>query len=337
VTLPSLEEVTTPQAFSMVETWRLAARAAALGEHDFGAGVGYGRLSKDQCMTVRKDAAEITLALVGLDRRYANIPDWQSLKDQGRLGRAAEVCAAYAGADNPDYSVDRRGWRPPAELDRGPRRPGIAGILQGEYNLLVELKRFPDAHSMRLVLDSQRIVSHETAVRARSTDPALADEWERRSRTYKTLVGETRNIRGHLGNGGRAAGLAAIVAARAQRLARDCTPDSKSLLQLARLFTRIDARLTEVIEHGAAQRLYFLRVKLPRVVDDGEGPVQPVRTRYVPIDSPVQTELLQIVRSQLRPPPERPRAPNGAARSRTAFEAAIVHRPGRPGSPALGD
>ncbi len=43
----------------MVDTWRLAARAAALGEHDFGAGVGYGRLSEDHCMTVRKDAAEV--------------------------------------------------------------------------------------------------------------------------------------------------------------------------------------------------------------------------------------------------------------------------------------
>ncbi len=30
----------------MVETWRQAARAAALGEHDFAAGVGYGRLSE---------------------------------------------------------------------------------------------------------------------------------------------------------------------------------------------------------------------------------------------------------------------------------------------------
>jgi hypothetical protein len=334
-TLPSLEEVTTPQAFAMVETWRLAARAAALGEHDFGAGVGYGRLSNDQCMTVLKDAAEITRALVGLDRRYANIPDWQSLKDRGRLGRAAEACASFAGYDDPDYSVDLRGWRPPANLDQGPRRSGIPGILQGEYNLLVELKRFPDAHSMRLVLDSQRIVSHETAIRARSTDPELADKWEGRSRTYKAVIDETRNIRGRLGNGGPAAGQAAIVAARAQKLARDGAPDPKSLRRLDRLFTRIDARLTDVLAHGVAQRLYFLRVKLPRVVDQAGGLVQRARTRYVPIDSPVQTDLLQIVRSQLRPPPGRLRAPNGAARSRAEFEAAITHLPERRGSVGL--
>lgn len=42
-------------------------------------------------MTDLKDAPEVTRALVRLDRRYANIPGWKSLKDQGRLGRAAEV------------------------------------------------------------------------------------------------------------------------------------------------------------------------------------------------------------------------------------------------------
>ena len=129
--LPTLEDLTTPQDFQMVETWRHAARAAALGEHDFGAGVGYGRLSEHQCKTVRKDAAEIARALVGLDRRYANIPGWQPLKDQGRLGRAAEVCAAHAGNDAPDYSVDVRGWQPPLQLDTRPAPPGVDGILQG--------------------------------------------------------------------------------------------------------------------------------------------------------------------------------------------------------------
>ena len=51
-----------------------AARACALGEHDFDAGVGYGRLSEAQCLTVVHDAAEVTRALVGLDRRYCQHP-----------------------------------------------------------------------------------------------------------------------------------------------------------------------------------------------------------------------------------------------------------------------
>ena len=43
---PPLRELTTEQEFPIVETWRRAARAAALGEHDFDAGLGYGRLTE---------------------------------------------------------------------------------------------------------------------------------------------------------------------------------------------------------------------------------------------------------------------------------------------------
>ena len=64
--LPPLEELTTGQDFRTIESWRQAARAAALGEHDFDAGLGYGRLSDAECMTVLKDAAEITRGLVAL-------------------------------------------------------------------------------------------------------------------------------------------------------------------------------------------------------------------------------------------------------------------------------
>ena len=38
--LPTLTELTTPQPFRLVELWRQAARACALGEHDFTAGAG---------------------------------------------------------------------------------------------------------------------------------------------------------------------------------------------------------------------------------------------------------------------------------------------------------
>lgn len=313
----------------MVDSWRLTARAAALGEHDFGAGVGYGRLSEAQCMAVLKDAAEIARALVGLDRRYEGIPGWEKLKDQGRLGRAAEVCAAFAGYDEQDYSVDLRGWRPRRSVDHGPALPGLPGIAQGEYNLLVQLQQFPEAHSMRLVLDSQRIVSHETATRLLSTDPALAAKWESRAETYSALIQETRNVRGLLGNGGPAAAQAAVVASRAQRLAPDAAAGDTPRRQLDRLFRRIDARLTDVIEHGAAERLYFLRVKLPRVTDQAQGLVQPVRVRYVPINSPVQTDLIKITRTRLRPPQVRPTPPAEARQSRLAFEAALTHRPGQ--------
>lgn len=323
----SLDELTASQGFPIVETWRLAAKAAALGEHDFGAGVGYVQLNDDQCLTVLKDAAEVVRALVALDRRYEGIPGWERLKEQGRLGRAAEVCAASSGYGEPNYTVDLRGWRPPPKLTRDPVLPGLHGILQGEHNLLVTLKNFPNAHSMRVVLESQLIVSRELATRARDVDPELAEKWQQRAETYTLLIHETRDVRGLLGNGGAAAGQAAMVAARSQSLDLDPAIDSTPLRQLDRLFTRIDARLAEVIERGTSQHLYLLRVKLPRLSDQSEGLIQPARTRYIPIDSRVQNALIPIVRSRLRPQPEPPRAPNDAGRSRSAFEAAITHRP----------
>lgn len=325
--LPTLDELTAEQKFPMVETWRQAARAAVLGEHDFDAGLSYVQLSDAECMILTKDAAEITRGLVGLDRRYANIPGWQSIKDGGRLGRAAEVYAGFAERGDPDYSVDLRGWRPPAAAVDGPPMPGLGGILQGEQNLLLYLKQFPDAHSMRMVLDSQRIVSHEIANRVGTSLPALAEKWRARAETFKAVLNETRDVRGLLGGGGPAAAQGALVAARAQRLARANPGDGTALLQLDRLFNRVDARLTEVIEHGISERLYFLRVKLPRVTDQSVGLVQPQRVRYVPINLPVQTNLIEIVRTRLRPPPIQPRPPAGARQSRLDFEAAIVHRP----------
>ena len=193
--LPALDELTTPQPFAMVDSWRQAARAATLGEHDFDAGLGYGRLSQVQCMTLLKDASDVARGLVGLDRRYANIPGWQSLKDQGWLGRAAEVCATFAGYDEPDYTIDLRGWQPPPHADTRPAPAGVDGILQGERNLLYELRRFPDAQSLRLILDSQRIASRRLSSLMRETDSTLADKWEKRRVTYEMLLAETRDLR----------------------------------------------------------------------------------------------------------------------------------------------
>jgi hypothetical protein len=323
---PPLVELTTEQEFPMVESWRHAARAAALGEHDFDAGVGYGRLSDAQFMTVLKDAAEITRGLVALDRRYANIPGWKSLKDQGRLGRAAEVCAVFAGYDEPDYTVDLRGWRPPISTVEGPALPGIAGVLQAEHNVLVRLTQFPTAHNLRLVLDSQRVLSTEAALRVRNIAPDLADKWRTRAETYTALVRETRDLGGHVGAGGNAAAQGANALDRFRRLP-GALGEPKLLRHLDRLFTGIDDRVSDIIEHGARERLYFLRVMLPRVVDQPEPLIKPVRERYVPINSPIQTLLLEVVRAQLRPNPIPATPPASAATSREQFHDAITHRP----------
>ncbi|MBJ7353975.1 MAG: hypothetical protein JHC98_04045 [Thermoleophilaceae bacterium] len=329
-TLPTMEELTTEQAFPMVELWRNAARASALGEHDFGAGVGYGRLSEAQCFTVVHDAAEVIRALVGLDRRYSNIPGWQHLKEPGRLGRAAEVCAAYSGYGEPDYSVDTRGWKPPAQLIEGPGLPGITGVLQAQHNLMLHLGQFPDAQSLRVVMDAQRVVSLE-AGRRLSDNPVLAARWERRAEIYGRLVHETRDLGGMVGNGGHAAGQGSVAAVRMRKLPDDAMNDLKPVRQLERISAGIDERVYEAVEHGIKERVYFQRAVVPGMNNfDGEL-VQVMRPQYLPITSPVRTELLAIARSELRPTPMQRKPPKGAAQSRLEFEAALTHRPGNPG------
>ncbi|MFT3871461.1 MAG: hypothetical protein QM714_02265 [Nocardioides sp.] len=327
VSLPTMDELVTEQPFALVDTWRQAARACVLGEHDFTNGVGYGRLSESQCLTVIKDAADVVRALVSLDRRYANIPGWHPLKDPGRLGRVAETCATWAGYWEPDYTVDLRGWRPEPTLIEGPGLPGITGVLQAQHNLLIHLGTFPTANNLRVVLDSQRIVSRETAHGLQPFDPTLAARWERRAETYGRLVHETRDLGGMVGNGGPAAGQGSIAAVRMEKLARDAITDPAQSRRLQRVSAGIDERICNVIERGVAQRLYFQRINVPGLNDHNGELVRVTRQKFVPITSPVQTDLLAIVRNDLRPTPIRRKAPKGATQSRLDFEAALHHRP----------
>lgn len=322
----SLDELATSQPFATVESWREAARAAALGEHDFGAGVGHGRLSKAQAMTVLKDAADIVRGLVALDRRYDNVPGWEKLHNQGRLGRAAEACAAHAGYDDPDYTVDRIGWRPPRHINDHPVLPGLAGVVQAEYNALIGLGKLPNARALRVIVDAQRVVSHETADRLRDVDPELAAKWTTRSGVYTRLVHETRDLGGLLGSG-TAAGHSYFAAARSQHLPHGPLTDVKLLGQLDRLFTGIDERITAAVEYGIGKRIYFQRVNAPGLDNIDGTYVYVTRSRYVPITSSTQTGLLDVVRHELRPPPVPLRPPKHAARSRHDFEAALHHRP----------
>ena len=247
-----------------------------------------------------------------LDRRYAGIPGWKQLQNQVRLDRAAEDCAAFAETPNPTTpSTCAAGAHTITTVD-GPAVPGIAGVLQAEHNLLVHLTRFPNARNLRLVLDSQRVLSSEAALRVRDIAPDLADKWRTRTQIYAALVRETRDLGGHVGAGGHAAAQAANAQGRFRRL-HGPLDEPKPLRHLDRLFTAINDRVSDIIEHGARERLYFLRVNLPRIVDQPQHHIRPVRERYVPISSPVQTDLLDIVRSELRSPPTPPTPPPGAA------------------------
>lgn len=329
--LPTMDELVSGQRFEMVDLWRQAARTCALGEHDFDAGVGYGRLSEAESMTVIHDAAEITRALVGLDRRYSNIPGWKQLKDPGRLGRAAEVCAAYSGYGDPDYSVDRRGWKPPARPIEGPGLPGITGVLQAQHNLLLHLIKFPDAQSLRVVMDSQRIVSLEAARRLNESNPELATPWQRRADTYGRLVHQTRDVGGLYGKGGLAAGQGSVAAARMQTLPADGLGDAGQVRRLIRISAGIDERVCTAVELGIKERLYFQRVIVPGMNNHNGDLLRVNRPKWLPVTGPVQTGLLDTVRNDLRPTPVEHKPPTSAAQNRRDFEAAITHRPGDTG------
>jgi len=325
--LPPLNELSTQQEFPMVENWRQVARAAVLGEHDFPGLMDYGRMSSAQCMTVLKDAAEVTRALVVLDKRYEKIPGWIPIRERGRLDRAAQVCAVFAGYDEPDYSVDHKGWRPPPATINGGPLPGIGGVLQAEHNMLVHLAQFPTALNLRRVLDGQRILSHEAARRAPNVAPELIEKWLEREQTYKRLIDETRDIGGLAGNGGSAAAEAANAVGRLRRIHVDEITTAESLRNLDKLFSRTDARVAAIIEQGVAERLYFISVKVPRIVSSFGEVVSPIRERYVPITAPINTELIAIARRDLRPPAVLPTAPVDPHESRRELRESIDHRP----------
>lgn len=326
---PSLDELSKSQDFAMVESWRQVARAAVLGEHDFPGLMDQGRLSHAECMTVLKDAAEVARALVVLDKRYDNIPGWAPIRERARLDRAAEALAAFARDVAPDYSVDQKGWRPPsATIDGGPL-PGIGGVLQAEHNMLVHLSKFPTALNLRRVMDGQRILSHEAVRRAPNVAPELIEKWLEREQTYRRIIDETRNVGGLAGDGGLAAAEAANAVGRLRRIHVDEITRLEPLRDLDKLFTRTDARVAAIIEQGVAERLYFVSVKAPRILDGTGQLVSPARERYVPIHLPVQADLLTITRHQLRPAPMAPVAPQGAHESREELRESIEHRHGR--------
>ena len=261
-----------------------------------------------------------------LDKRYANIPGWKEIRERGRLDLAARSCSLSVGSKEQAHTVDLRGWRAPSALIRGGPLPGIGGVLQAEHNMLVHLGNFPNALNLRRVIDGQRILSHEAARHAPHVAPELIEAWLEREQTYQRLSLEARSLGGLIGDGGYAAAEAASAVGRLRRVHVDELTSADPLRDLDKLFTRADARIAAIIEEGVAERLYFISVKVPRIVDGADHMVSPVRERYVPITSPVQTDLLAIVRHDLRPVVAST-VPTGAQASRESLRDSIDHRP----------
>lgn len=323
---PSLDDLTTVHEFAIVDSWRKAARSAALGEHDFDTVQAAAQRSLTQAATLRTDAAQITRALIILDERYTNTPGWKTLPHRGSLSRATSACMSLAAGTEPDYTIDLSGWRPPRAADAALSPTGIDGVIEVEQRLLATLGKAPDARTLRLILDSQRNLSHVLASRAGTADPKLVERWAQRRHVYDVLVDQSTDIRGLIGSHAGAA-VAAIAANRAQALAPNDLRDLNKLRQLNRVLNQVDDQLAKAIQLGVSGNLYFQRVKLPRVTHQTEGLVHPVRERYIPVRTSAHPEVIATVQSQLRARAERPRPPDNARQGRLAFEADLAHRP----------
>ena len=264
--LPGLEELITPPELPMVEHWRQIARAAALGEHDFDAGLGNGSLDARQAHTLIGDIAATVRALVVLDQPYSTIPGWEKLHRPERLGWSALACALDASLEPPDYAIDMRGWRPKAKIIPGPARPGLLGVLQAEHNLVVRMHSFPSAMNLRLVVDSQRLLSGGLAKLAAKVDPDLERTWLTRAETHLDLQHELRNVGGRVGTGGLAVAEGANAVSRLTSNRPDADFDPRALHAFATLFAQLDARIADVIETGIRRNTFFTRVTMPRIV-----------------------------------------------------------------------
>jgi hypothetical protein len=110
----------------------------------------------------------------------------------------------------------------------------------------------------------------------------------------------------------------------------DGVTSPEPLRELDKLFTRVDARIASIIEQGVSEHLYFLSVKVLRIVDGADHHVNPVRERYVPIcvshqDRRVRNRALPTAPYDARAPA----APAGAQESRQELREPIDHQPER--------
>lgn len=319
----STDALATPNATPMVEHWRLAARAAALAEHDTSEQVS-AQMTAPQAQALVGDVAALTQALVVLDQRYKNTPGWEPLAQSARLGWASLAAALDVNLGQPDYAVDHLGWRPKTKVITGPVRPGILGVLQAQHNLAIRMMSAPNATNLRLVVDSQRLVSAHLAPYAARIDERLAGRWKERAETYSVVQRELREIGGLLGKGGLAVAEGANAVARLKALPHDTIVEPRVLSGFQLLFNRLDDRIADVIEDGVEHGAFFKRVTLPRLVGGGQL-VRPVRERFVPVTSATELAVVKTVRERLRPKDEPPTATPGP--TRVDLHSALIHRP----------
>jgi hypothetical protein len=318
-----------PHSNPVVEHWRLAARAAALAEHDTADHVA-AQMTASQAHALVGDVAALTQAIVVLDQRYKNTPGWQPLTQSARLGWASLAAALDVNLGQPDYAVDHLGWRPNTKIIADPVRPGILGVLQAQHNLVIRMKSVPNATNLRLVVDSQRLVSAQLAPFAARIDERLAERWTARADTYTVIQQQLREVGGLIGKGGPAVAEGSNAVTRLRSISPDTVVEPRVLAGFQLLFNRLDTRIAAVIEDGVERGAYSKRVTLPRLVDGGGQLVQPVRERFVPATA-TDLAVVRTARERLRPGEPLPSTTPGP--TRVELHSALIHRPTKGGAP----
>jgi hypothetical protein len=322
----SIEQLTTPSDNPVVEHWRDLARAAVLSEHDTAPEIA-SHLTASQAQALVGDVAAIAQGLVVLDQRYKNTPGWLHLPQSARLGWASLAAALDVNLGQPDFTVDSTGWRPKTKLIEGPAKLGILGVLQAEHNLTVRLKSMPNMTNLRLTVDSQRLLSSHLVPFAARIDDRLAKRWEARCTTYSVIQKQLRDVGGRLGEGGLAAAEGANAVTRLKATPSDTIVEPRVLSGFQTLFTRIDARIADIIESGVERGAFVKRVTVPWLVTGSGQLVQPVRERYLPVTRPSDLDVVRTVRNELRPKPRIEAV--GPGPTRTDLHAALIHQPSR--------
>lgn len=325
--LPTLDDLTTVHRSTILECWRQAARAAAVGEHDLHAGAGHGSIDIRQAGAVLRDAAEITWAVTVLDRHNLLQPGWEGVGHPGMLRRAARACLHLARARDPDYSVDLRGWRPTSRLDERPDHHGIAGVVQAEYNLLVRLIDPPSAANLKRILDSQAELSGLLARRVQDRNSDVAAGWQRRGQTYLSLLHELWNLDGRIGHGGAAAAEGHLAVTRMREAPHERSDLVRAIRDLDRIFVHIDNRVRDILDLGIYQRIYLAKRAVQRLSGQPTKQVHRPIELFEPIDFRTTDRLNHLRRDLVARQPPPPSASREIATGRETLRQAIRDQP----------
>lgn len=325
--LPTMAELTTQQEVETLEPWRQAAKAAALAEHDLDSGLGDGLLDHREWLTLTGDIADITKALLVLDRRYRHLPGWETLKGIRGLSKYADDCATRTQElyRKPNHNIDWRGWRPAAP-EITPDADLIIQVVAAEHRLLNSLKAIPSMSNLRHLLHSQRELSHLVADRAREFAPEQAAHFRRREQTYGALIRASRTAAGLAGTGAEATRHSAEATRLLVRIPVGAPLNVQALRNLDKLVRHVDNRLAAGIEQGFNVRIYLVRSTLPRIDPSDGNLAHQARVIYEPLQREGRAPLIALARQRLRTDPVRMAAPGDAAITRADFRAAMNHR-----------